>query len=108
MGRCTKSFHVSCAFAAGVKFEISDWPIPIYVSCLKHLSPHNKHEGRQQEELPDLNVGDRAVAKHKNKRFYWGKVIDVVRHRLYEVDFDDGSYSEDLLPEDIEVRKICC
>ncbi|BFY99665.1 hypothetical protein BsWGS_02705 [Bradybaena similaris] len=104
IGRCTKSFHVSCGYAAGVKFEISDWPIPIYVSCLKHLSSPSRHEGRHQEEMLDLHEGDRVVAKHRNKRFYWGKVIDVVRHRLYEVDFDDGSYSEDLLPEDVEGR----
>ncbi|CAG5135061.1 unnamed protein product, partial [Candidula unifasciata] len=104
IGRCTKSFHVSCGYAAGVKFEISDWPIPIYVSCLRHLSSQSRHEGRQQEDLLDLSEGDRVVAKHRNKRFYWGRVIDVERKRMYEVDFDDGSFSEDLMPEDVEDR----
>ncbi|XP_059165275.1 mucin-4-like [Physella acuta] len=103
-GRCTKSFHVTCGYAAGVKFEISEWPVPIYVSCIKHISTHHRLEGRHNEELRDLNQGDKVVAKHKNRRFYWAKVIHVQRNRLYEVDFDDGSFSEDLLPEDIEGR----
>lgn len=29
--------------------------------------------------------------------------MEVQRNRLYEVDFDDGSVSDDLLPEDIVV-----
>ncbi|KAH9487560.1 Lysine-specific demethylase 4A [Bulinus truncatus] len=103
-GRCTKSFHVTCGYAAGAKFEISDWPIPIYVSCLKHVSSHNRTEGRHLEQLQDLKEGDIVVAKHKNRRYYWARVIDVCKKRLYEVDFDDGSFSEDLLPEDIEGR----
>ena len=35
-GRCTQAFHTTCAYAAGVQFEISDWPYPIYCTCLKH------------------------------------------------------------------------
>lgn len=106
-GRCTKSFHVTCGYAAGVKFEISEWPVPIYVSCVKHISTHHRLEGRHNEQLQDLNQGDKVVAKHKNRRFYWARVIHVQRNRLYEVDFDDGSFSEDLLPEDIEVNQMC-
>jgi len=36
LGRCTSSFHVTCAYAAGVLFETSDWPFPVYVTCLRH------------------------------------------------------------------------
>lgn len=102
-GRCAKSFHVTCGFAAGAKFEISDWPVPIYVSCLKHVTSHNKAEGRHLEQLQDLMEGELVIAKHRNRRFYWAKIVDVCKKRLYEVDFEDGSFSEDLLPEDIEV-----
>lgn len=35
-GRCTSSFHVTCAYAAGVMFETSDWPYPVYITCNKH------------------------------------------------------------------------
>ncbi|KAI8773862.1 uncharacterized protein LOC106060082 isoform X1 [Biomphalaria glabrata] len=103
-GRCAKSFHVTCGFAAGAKFEISDWPVPIYVSCLKHVTSHNKAEGRHLEQLQDLMEGELVIAKHRNRRFYWAKIVDVCKKRLYEVDFEDGSFSEDLLPEDIECR----
>ena len=53
--------------------------------------------------LDDLFVGNVVVAKHKNGRFYHSSIVAVVRHKLYEVDFDDGSVSYDLLPEDIVV-----
>lgn len=43
------------------------------------------------------------IAKHKNGRYYHATIMEVQRNRLYEVDFDDGSVSDDLLPEDIVV-----
>ncbi|KAL4236105.1 Lysine-specific demethylase 4B [Mactra antiquata] len=36
-GRCTLSFHVTCAHAAGVVFETSDWPHPVYITCSRHM-----------------------------------------------------------------------
>ena len=60
-------------------------------------------EGRLQNDLVDLEKNDGVLAKHKNKRYYKAKVIQVHRNRMYEVDFDDGSFSDDLLPEDISV-----
>ena len=36
VGRCTLSFHVTCAHAVGVSFENSDWPFPIHVTCMRH------------------------------------------------------------------------
>ena len=41
-GRCTTAFHVTCAHAAGALFEFSDWPIPVYISCLKHCGSHSE------------------------------------------------------------------
>ena len=41
-GRCTLSFHITCAHAAGVMFETSDWPFPIYITCQKHSSHKEK------------------------------------------------------------------
>ena len=48
-------------------------------------------------------MGGRVIAKHKNGRYYHATILEVTRHKLYEVDFDDGSVSFDLLPEDIVV-----
>lgn len=48
-------------------------------------------------------MGSQVIAKHKNGRYYHATIMEVARHKLYEVDFDDGSVSYDLLPEDIVV-----
>ena len=36
-GKCTLSFHVTCAHAAGVVFETSDWPHPVFITCSRHI-----------------------------------------------------------------------
>ncbi|XP_060556454.1 uncharacterized protein LOC132717074 isoform X2 [Ruditapes philippinarum] len=96
-GRCTLSFHVTCAHAAGVVFETSDWPHPVYITCSRHM-----HLTKQKErKLTPLEVGDRVIAKHKNTRYYVAEVLDCRDQVFYEVDFDDGSFSHDLYPEDI-------
>ncbi|XP_076440207.1 uncharacterized protein LOC143279853 isoform X1 [Babylonia areolata] len=98
-GRCTQAFHVTCAYAAGVLFETSDWPYPIYCTCHKHQT--NTRDKGKQRRLDDLFVGSQVIAKHKNGRYYHANIVEVSRHKQYEVDFDDGSVSFDLLPEDI-------
>lgn len=42
-------------------------------------------------------------AKHKNGRFYGGHVAEIKEQLFCEIDFDDGSYSKDMYPEDIHV-----
>ena len=45
LGRCTTSYHVTCAKAAGIQFEIDEWPLPVYSSCAKHQNqppPHHQ------------------------------------------------------------------
>ena len=41
-GRCTTSFHVTCAMAAEVLFETSDWPNLVYITCNKHTANKGK------------------------------------------------------------------
>uniref|UniRef100_V5GEI0 [histone H3]-trimethyl-L-lysine(9) demethylase n=1 Tax=Ixodes ricinus TaxID=34613 RepID=V5GEI0_IXORI len=102
-GRCTTAFHVTCAHAAGVSFETYDWPLPVFVTCTKHAnSPNPKRV--QAGELPPVAVGSRVVAKHKNGRYYWGRVRGTHSQDLYSVDFEDHSSSNNLLPEDIVSR----
>ncbi|XP_052775093.1 uncharacterized protein LOC128213442 isoform X2 [Mya arenaria] len=97
-GKCTLSFHVTCAHAAGVVFETSDWPHPVYITCSRHV---HLTKTKRDRELQPISVGDRVIAKHKNTRFYNAEVLDVRDHTFYRVDFDDGSFSDDLYPEDI-------
>ena len=112
-GLCSRAFHVTCGLAAGCLFQAGDRPGHISVSCLQHVGVFNvkiqgkqgKSRTRQALDLPDLVVGDLALAKHKvTRRFYWAEVVQVDRKRLLEVDFDDGSFSDELKPEDIMVR----
>ena len=51
-----------------------------------------------------MKQGDKVIAKHKNGRYYQCKVTDTDEQMYCEVDFDDGSFSNDLLPEDIQVH----
>lgn len=53
-------------------------------------------------KLGGVKVGDVVVSKHpKNKRFYRAKMVDIKDVAYYKVDFEDGSFSNDLYPEDI-------
>ncbi|KAK3580963.1 hypothetical protein CHS0354_006990 [Potamilus streckersoni] len=99
-GRCTLAFHVTCAHAAGVLFETSDWPYPVYFTCPKHISMNK--EKNKPRNLRELKKGDKVYAKHRNTRYYLVDVIDKSAQTLYEIDFDDGSFSNDTLPEDIQ------
>ena len=50
-----------------------------------------------------MNEGDTVIAKHKNGRYYNCKVQEVRQQLFCEVQFEDGSYSNNMFPEDIEV-----
>lgn len=100
-GRCTLSFHITCAHAAGVVFETSDWPFPIYITCQKHVS--NKEKGNHRN-LPALKFSEKVIAKHKNGRYYKADVSNIRNQTFYAVDFDDGTFCDNLFPEDIQDR----
>ena len=57
-----------------------------------------------KRDLPKVKQGDTVIAKHKNGRCYQCKITDIDQQLYCEVDFDDGSFSNDLLPEDIKVN----
>ncbi|XP_037287703.1 lysine-specific demethylase 4C isoform X7 [Rhipicephalus microplus] len=115
-GKCTTAFHVTCAHAAGVSFFTSDWPLPIFIKCIKHGSTQGDTKVREDttrsplvtprerapaEPLPPVEPGSRVVAKHKNGRYYWGRVQECRREDLYSVVFEDNSSCDNLRPVDI-------
>ncbi|KAK3090508.1 hypothetical protein FSP39_012380 [Pinctada imbricata] len=100
LGRCTSSFHVTCAYAAGVMFETSDWPFPVYVTCNKH-GTHKEKVMAKERKVTQLEIGDLVFAKHRNTRYYKAGVIKIEHQTFYSLDFDDGSFSDDTFPEDI-------
>ena len=52
-------------------------------------------------------VDNKVIAKHKNGRYYEANVSEINKQVFYAVDFEDGSYSEDIYPEDIDVSYVC-
>ncbi|XP_033008261.1 lysine-specific demethylase 4A isoform X2 [Lacerta agilis] len=100
-GRCPTSFHVSCAQAAGVMMQPDDWPFVVFITCFRHKIPSQAE--RAKAALQDLTVGQAVISKHKNGRFYQCEVVNLTKETFYEVNFDDGSFSDNLYPEDIVV-----
>uniref|UniRef100_A0A673JEY7 [histone H3]-trimethyl-L-lysine(9) demethylase n=1 Tax=Sinocyclocheilus rhinocerous TaxID=307959 RepID=A0A673JEY7_9TELE len=97
-GRCPTSYHPTCAQAAGVIMHPDDWPFVVYVTCCRHKGPRNKAGMRE------LSVGQKVICKNKNGRYYQCEVIQLTKATFYEVNFDDGSFSDNLFPEDIVNR----
>uniref|UniRef100_A0A671P1P4 [histone H3]-trimethyl-L-lysine(9) demethylase n=1 Tax=Sinocyclocheilus anshuiensis TaxID=1608454 RepID=A0A671P1P4_9TELE len=97
-GRCPTSYHPTCAQAAGVIMHPDDWPFVVYVTCCRHKGPRNKAGMRE------LSVGQKVICKNKNGRYYQCEVIQLTKETFYEVNFDDGSFSDNLFPEDIVNR----
>ncbi|KAG2461408.1 KDM4A demethylase, partial [Polypterus senegalus] len=54
--------------------------------------------------MQELSVGQKVICKHKNGRYYQCEVVKLTKETFYEVNFDDGSFSDNLFPEDIVVE----
>lgn len=53
--------------------------------------------------MQSITAGQKVISKHKNGRFYQCEVVRLTTETFYEVNFDDGSFSDNLYPEDIVV-----
>uniref|UniRef100_A0A8D0GSB5 Lysine-specific demethylase 4B n=1 Tax=Sphenodon punctatus TaxID=8508 RepID=A0A8D0GSB5_SPHPU len=96
---CSTSFHVTCAHAAGVPMEPDDWPYVVSITCFKHKAAnHNIHFRRE------VSLGQTVITKNRNGLYYRCKVIGVTTQTFYEVNFNDGSYSDNVYPESITSR----
>ncbi|KAM4641068.1 lysine-specific demethylase 4A [Discoglossus pictus] len=100
-GRCPTSFHASCAQAAGVMMQPDDWPFVVFITCSRHKSSNNEHG---KDSGRDITLGQTVISKHKNGRYYQCEVVKLTKETFYEVNFDDGSFSDNLYPEDIVSR----
>ncbi|XP_055738838.1 lysine-specific demethylase 4A-like isoform X2 [Salvelinus fontinalis] len=66
--------------------------------------PLARFQLRNKAAMQELEVGQQVICKHKNGRYYQCEVLELTTATFYEVVFDDGSYSDNLFPEDIENR----
>ncbi|KAG8519076.1 Lysine-specific demethylase 4B [Galemys pyrenaicus] len=96
---CSTSFHVTCAHAAGVLMEPDDWPYVVSITCFKH-----KSGGHAVQFLRAVSLGQVVITKNRNGLYYRCRVIGTTTQTFYEVNFDDGSYSDNLYPESITSR----
>ena len=78
------------------------------VMCLPFCCYVAVQQKRCRANMLPVAFGDRVLAKHKNGRYYHAIVLSVSDVVYYKVAFDDGSYSNDMYPEDIEVSKTDC
>ncbi|KAM3852372.1 LOW QUALITY PROTEIN: lysine-specific demethylase 4B [Vipera latastei] len=96
---CSTSFHVTCAHAAGVPIEPDDWPYVVSITCFKHKAASHV--------LPfsrEVSLSQTVIAKNRSGFYYLCKVIGVTTQTFYEVNFEDGSYSDNIYPENIVNR----
>lgn len=101
-GRCPTAYHPTCAQAAGVLMQADEWPFVVHVTCCRHKGPTQIE--RNKAAMHELTVGQKVICKHKNGRYYQCDVVQLSKETFYEVNFDDGSFSDNLFPEDIVSR----
>jgi len=63
------------------------------ISCKGHAHKHDK--------ICNVRTGQVVWARHKNGRYYKGRIANISETQFYMVLFNDGSFSDDLYPEDI-------
>ncbi|XP_059197897.1 lysine-specific demethylase 4B [Centropristis striata] len=97
---CATSFHVTCAQIAGVIMTPADWPYVVSVTCHRHkrapVKPRTAVKGQQ-----GLNLGQRVIGRNSDGWYYHCTIIGMATQTFYEVNFDDGSYCDNLHPENI-------
>ncbi|XP_071066103.1 lysine-specific demethylase 4B isoform X2 [Dasypus novemcinctus] len=96
---CSTSFHVTCAHAAGVLMEPDDWPYVVSITCSKHTTG-----GHAVQFLRAVSLGQTVITKNRNGLYYRCRVIGTSTQTFYEVNFDDGSYSDNVYPESVTSR----
>ncbi|XP_067271395.1 lysine-specific demethylase 4B [Pseudorasbora parva] len=94
---CSTSFHVTCALLAGVAMKPADLPYVVSVTCHKHKQNNHKVKSGSRE----LSLGQEVIGRSSNGWFYRCTITGIGTQSYYEVNFDDGSYCDNVFPENL-------
>lgn len=97
LDNCSTSFHVTCALLAGVIMKPADWPYVVSVTCHKHKQTNQKVKNSSRE----LSLGQEVIGRNSNGWFYRCTITGIGTQNYYEVNFDDGSYCDNVFPENL-------
>ncbi|KAK9967141.1 hypothetical protein ABG768_001553 [Culter alburnus] len=97
LDNCSTSFHVTCALLAGVVMKPADWPYVVSVTCHKHKQTNHKVKSGSRE----LSLGQEVIGRNSNGWFYRCTITGIGTQNYYEVNFDDGSYCDNVFPENL-------
>ncbi|TRY85253.1 hypothetical protein DNTS_003557 [Danionella cerebrum] len=96
-----KWVHVLCSVAIlEARFVNIAERRPVELSSV----PLDRFRLRNKASMGELEKGQKVICKHKNSRYYHCEVTELTKATFYEVIFDDGSFSDNLFPEDIVNR----
>ncbi|XP_051979723.1 LOW QUALITY PROTEIN: lysine-specific demethylase 4B-like [Xyrauchen texanus] len=95
---CSKSFHTTCALLAGVVMKPADLPYVVSVTCHKHKQTNQKQVKNISREL---SLGQEVIGRNSNGWFYHCVITGIGSQSYYEVNFDDGSYCDNVFPENL-------
>lgn len=113
--------------------EPDDWPYVVSITCFKHKAANQNvrlgvwlllpfyfvvltqllwlqrancsiFSAMQVPFRREVTLGQTVITKNRNGLYYRCKVIGMTTQTFYEVNFDDGSYSDNVYPESIIVR----
>ncbi|XP_037105760.1 lysine-specific demethylase 4B isoform X2 [Syngnathus acus] len=102
---CATSFHVTCAQIAGVVMTPADWPYVVSVTCHRHREATPKPRTPAKitpAKIPKgPTLGQRVIGRNTDSWYYHCTIIGMATQTLYEVNFDDGSYCDNIYPENI-------
>ncbi|XP_051930444.1 lysine-specific demethylase 4B isoform X2 [Hippocampus zosterae] len=102
---CATSFHVTCAQIAGVIMTPADWPYIVSVTCHRHKKMTLKPRTPAKTPLRPT-LGQRVIGRNTDSWYYHCTIIGMATQTFYEVNFDDGSYCDNIYPENITVSAL--
>ncbi|XP_048111122.1 lysine-specific demethylase 4C [Alosa alosa] len=82
-GRCSTSFHVTCAHAAGVAMEADDWPYVVFITCHRHQS-RSSTTSRDCAALGPPEVGEVVQVKWPDGLYYTAKYLGSNTTHMYQ------------------------